>query len=148
MQWSGVELAIHSPLVITELQHCRRVEQAGTHADYIFGEYVQLDGAGPHAGSTAPEVHRHSRPSVPVPSGGHAITLRELLHKNDVFGLGYCMYNALLGDEVMTSRFPDVTSAAYRDWDLPELPAHLSKSTKQLLARMVAAEPAKRPSLG
>ena len=141
-----MELGIHAPIILTELQHCKRILQS-TGADYIFGECGQLEGAGPCAGSTAPEIHRHSRPSVPVPSGGYAVTLRDLTAKNDVFGLGYAMYCALLGDDGPRA-FPDVAApAGFRDWDLPDLPGYLTKGTKTLLIRMVACDPAKRPSL-
>lgn len=145
-EWSGVEVGIHSPIILCDLHHCKRVVQT-SGLDYIFGEYVQLDGCGPSMGSTAPEIHKHSRPSVPVPSGGHAITLKDMLAKNDVFALGYCMYNALLGDSAMAAGFPDVSAAAFREWDLPELPAHISKPTKALLVRMVACDPTRRPTL-
>lgn len=144
--WTGVELGIHSPIILCELQHCKRVVQT-TGMDYIFGEYSQLEGSGPCVGSAAPEVHKHSRPSVPVPSGGHAVTLKDMLAKNDVFALGYAMFAALLGDTAMAASFPDVTTAAFREWDLPELPAHLSRGTKTLLTRMVACDPARRPSI-
>ncbi len=72
------------------------------------------------------------------------MTLREMLQKNDVFALGHAMYTALLGG---SSRFPDHAQSSYREWDLPELPSHLSKGTKALLNRMVVCDPAKRPTL-
>lgn len=76
-----------------------------------------------------------------------ALTLREVLEKNDVFGLGYTLMHCLLGEKVMSSHFPDVTAAVYREWDLPELPAHISKGTKALLTRMVSCDPTRRPSI-
>lgn len=134
-------------MVLTDLQYSKRIIQS-SGADYIFGEYSQLEGAGPHPASSAPEIHKHSRPSVPVPSGGHAVTLREMLDKNDVFALGHALYSALLGEAEMRVKFPDVASSStYREWDLPELPAHLSRHTKTFLSRLVCADPARRPSL-
>jgi hypothetical protein len=150
-EWCGVEVGVHCPLVVCELQHARRLVQS-TGADYIFGEHTQLLGGGPDPGSTAPEVYRHCRPSAPVPSGGHAVTLRDMLEKNDVFALGHAMYTMLLAPGDM-ARFPDVSGATLapgatvREWDLPDLPASLSKPVKSFLQRLVAWDPSRRPSL-
>ena len=150
-EWSGVEVGVHCPVVLCEVQHARRIVQPnGT--DYIFGEYTQLLGGGSELGCTSPEVYRHARSSVPIPSGGHAVTLRDMLEKNDVFALGYALYASLLPPADM-ARFPEVNGAAvlagtpYREWDLPELPAWLSRPVKSFLQRMVACDPARRPSL-
>jgi hypothetical protein len=150
-EWCGVEVGVHCPVMVCELQHARRIVQS-TGTDYIFGEHTQLLGGGPDPGSTAPEVYRHARPSAPVPSGGHAVTLRDMLVKNDVFALGYTMYNMLLAPEDM-ARFPDVSGSSLppgstvRDWDLPELPGTVSRPLKAFLQRLVAWDPARRPTL-
>ncbi len=149
-EWSGVEVGVHCPVILCELQHARRIVQSNG-ADYIFGEHTQLLGGGLDVGCTSPEVFRHARSSVPVPSGGHAVTLRDMLEKNDVFALGYALYSSLLSTAEMV-RFPDINAAAtsgtaFRDWDLPELPAWLSRPVKSYLQRLVTCDPSRRPSL-
>ncbi len=88
---------------------------------------------------------RHARTSTPVPSGGHALTLRDLLAKNDVFALGHALYSCLLEPSDM-ARFPDLNNP-YREWDIPELPSWISRGAKQFMQRLVACDPARRPSV-